>query len=334
MQYKKVSVIFRFILTKENAMHICPRHFCMLLILSCGFILYAQTEQQDLKWKRYPSTVPVTAITVNNTDLWYSTSGNLRLVNINRDEIKQEIDDVAGVPVSQITCMATDSSGKILFGTQSKGIITFTGSAFSQYAHNETLSESHITVLHVDRKKRTWIGTDMGLHMVKNGDIVSYTNEAHRAARKINDIDDDTKGRVWFATDDGVLCLVEGNWEMYTEQSGLSYNTIHALAYDDVHEQLWVAAGEADINMYNDSAWNVYMDITQGINDILTDSQGRIWFGGTQGLIKYNTIEWVTDPEKIGFSVAQINAMQIDPGGNMYFASGRGVIFLQNPYPY
>ena len=68
---------------------------------------------------------------------------------------------------------------------------------------------------------------------------------------------------------------------------------------------------------------------------IMVDTQSRIWFGSSSmGLLKFNGDEWVNDPHKNGISAAQVNALQRDSGGNLWFATDKGLLRMNNPYPY
>jgi ligand-binding sensor domain-containing protein len=117
-------------------------------------------------------------------------------------------------------------------------------------------------------------------------------------------------------------------------KNGLSWNDTKALAYDAKKNMIWAAVGDKDMNAYDGKSWKVFMEVGDGIVAIMADTQSRIWISTATGLMKFNGDEWVTDPQKIGITAAQVTQMQCDDKGNLWFGMESGVLKLDNPYPY
>jgi ligand-binding sensor domain-containing protein len=76
------------------------------------------------------------------------------------------------------------------------------------------------------------------------------------------------------------------------------------------------------------------MEVAEGVIAIMADTQSRIWIATASGLMKFNGEEWISDPQKIGITAAQVAQMTRDEKGNLWFGMESGVLKLDNPYPY
>jgi ligand-binding sensor domain-containing protein len=125
-----------------------------------------------------------------------------------------------------------------------------------------------------------------------------------------------------------------GLMSSHSMQNGLSWNEVKALGFDARTNTMWAAVGEMDINAFDGGSWKVYMDIREGVRSILCDTQSRVWFGSASGLMKFNGTEWISEVQKLGIPATQVNQIQRDGEGNLWFGTESGVIFLKNPYPF
>lgn len=102
---------------------------------------------------------------------------------------------------------------------------------------------------------RIWLGTDNGLYIYENDNLHRYVHDAYKptsslASNVVWSLYKDMDGNIWVGTDNGVTILM-------AEKGLIRYNL-------------------ADITGSHDG---------NRITNLLTDSRGRLWLGGSDGLI-------------------------------------------------
>jgi ligand-binding sensor domain-containing protein len=207
---------------------------------------------------------------------------------------------------------------------------------FTTYTAGKSLVSDAVNVIYPTRDGSVWIGTDNGLSVYKSGTWQTYTTKQGLAGDQVKAMVSDGRGALWVGTAKGISVFDGAKWTSYTMAMDkcLSWNDTKALAYDPRTKTIWAAVGEKDVNSFNGTSWSVFMEIADGIMSIMTDSQSRVWFGMATGLLKFNGDEWISDQKKLGVPAIMVTQMYRDNGGNLWFASEKGVIFVTNPYPF
>ncbi len=314
------------------------RNAMMLCTLMLTGVLFAQNVTQEMdygdnsiEWRIFESEGAVTAFTVVSGTIWYSTGVSVGELDMktNKSRAYPTLGSASGEGIKTI---AHDGRKGVWFGGV-EGAIFYANNKFTTYTKENGLADNAVNVIYCTGGS-VWVGTENGLSQLQGSSWKSYTVKDGLCGNKIRDITDDGKGGVWFATNKGIAGYTSGQWKTFDVKSGLSSNDVKAIAYDTRKKEMWAAAGEQDVNNYNGKEWNVFMDIMPGLTSIMSDTQSRIWFGSTSGIIKYNGFEWVTDPAKVGFPATLVNDMYIDNKGDLYFALENGVLHMKNPYPY
>ena len=323
------------------------RKTIVAILLNCLFagMLFAATKPKDdntvdsldydfkIEWKNYGGAVTVKAFTVQRENLWYAAN-NMVVVQSLKSSARRTVSTIGDLSTEEVTCMATDSSGKVWIGTPG-GCAVEAGAKFTSFTTENGLSDNAVLCI-VPSKSGVWVGTANGLCLYNNGAFKSYTKENGLCGNKINAAVIDYKtGAVWVGTDKGISVFTNGKWSSHTMNNGLSWNDTRALGYDPRSGYIWAAVGEKDVNCYTGKEWKVYMGILDVLGSIMCDSQSRIWCGSPEnGLVKYNGDEWIYDVAKTGIPVTKVYATYRDEGGNLWFASEKGLLRVNNPYPY
>jgi ligand-binding sensor domain-containing protein len=285
---------------------------------------------QPTEWSVYPADEPVTAFTIKGDELWYATSSSAFKASIKK-RLVQKFDKLGSMEGTDITCMATNGANVWIGGKN--GVAMGGSKGFTVFTADNGLPGNSVNALVADGPK-TWVGTDDGLACYSNGSWKVFTTKNGLSNNKVQALVTDDKGRVWIGTAKGV-CVYDGSsftvWDM---KKGMSWNNVKALAFDPRKMTVWAAVGEKDVNSFAKDKCNVFMDISEGITSLMVDSQSRVWVGTTSGLVKYNGDEWINDPKKLNIPAAQVQWMQRDGAGNLYYACENGIVRLSNPYPY
>lgn len=308
-----------------------------MLLCICAGMISAQVKkdvidygESGIQWRVIATEGPVAAFVKTPAFIWYSTGALVAKYDLktNNKSTFTKLGDMSGAGIKAIA----DEGGAIWFGGDN-GVAVNRADKYTVYTKANGLCDNAVTAVHVVGGS-VWVGTANGVSQFSAGNWTVYTTSNGLSGNSIRGISSDSKGAVWFATDKGVSVFSGGQWKKYDSKGGLSSDDVKAITVDQRKNEVWIAAGAQDINSYDGKSWNTYIDIYGGIICIMGDSQSRIWFGAPTGIIKFNGIEWVTEPEKIGFPAAQVTQMFKDKNGDLFFALENGILHMKNPYPF
>jgi ligand-binding sensor domain-containing protein len=288
------------------------------------------------EWRIYSTDAAVKSFCVQKDLLWFVTEkgvGWMNLVSAKKTDQPTFFADIAGVPGSDATCCAIDASNVVWVGTKS-GLAMRTKDAFKLFTKDNGLSDNVVNKILAVRGAGLWIATDNGVTQYQNGTWKVFTSKDGLAGDNVRDIAAGAQGVLWFSTNKGISCYEAGKWTSYTMKNGLSWNDTKVLAVDPKSNTLWAAVGEKDVNRFDGKEWKVFMDVADGATALMADTHSRIWLAYSGGLMKFNGDEWVSDPQKVGITAAQVSQMFRDDKGNLWFGMEKGVLKLNNPYPY
>lgn len=309
------------------------------LALLLPFVVWAQTVtetmdygESDIQWRVYETDGMVIAFTVSTSCIWFSTGNTVGAYDLKTNQ-KRAYNNLGDVSSAGIKTIYGDNKCGIWFGGDN-GAVLYKNEKFKSFTKKDGLSHNKVNKI-LCTSSGVWFATASGVSRYHKGTWKVYKEEDGLCGNKVRDIAADDKSTLYFATNKGVAVFDGYKWKKYNTNNGLSSNNAKAIAYDTRKKEIWVAAGEQDVNHYSGKKWNTYMDILMGITCIMADTQSRIWFGSAEsGVYKYNGFEWISEPAKIGFPAALVNDMYRDNEGDLYFALESGILHMKNPYPY
>jgi len=196
-----------------------------------------------------------------------------------------------GLPQNSITCIAQTGDGYIWFGTQ-EGIARFDGVRFTTFDKHNTpaIKNNYITALHVDSKKRLWIGTyDGGVLSYSEGaftplDLGSSFENAH-----IRAIHEDGSGRLWIAVrNKGVVSIDNGTQRIFDTSNGLVNNEPWTLC-DDGDGRMWIGTEEGISIIVGGTVKSFTTKnglISNSVNAICSGADNTMWIGTNLGVMQ------------------------------------------------
>jgi len=318
------------------------KYLCTGLILAGCFSIVAQdikdedvkaqefTYEKPTEWSVYASNEPVSTFTIAGDELWYATPASVFVASIKKRTV-QKHPTLGTIPGSDVTCMTVDGNTVWIGGKN--GVAMHSGGKFTAFTAENGLPDNSVNALFAVGGK-VWVGTDKGLACYSGGSWKVYTTKEGLSHDKVNALVADGSGNIWVGTQKGISVYNGSGWTIWDMKKGLSWNNVKALAYDPRKKVIWAAVGEKDVNNFKNGEWNTFMDIREGITSIMVDSQSRVWIGSSSGLMKYNGDEWIDDPKQLYIPAAQVQWMQRDSAGNLFYACENGVVRLSNPYPF
>jgi ligand-binding sensor domain-containing protein len=111
--------------------------------------------------------------------------------------------DVAYNP-NYIVALAVDDDGVVWAGTWGGGLSRYDGKAWKTYTVDDGLPGNHVFMLHIDAKKRLWIGTNNGLATPKDGKFQVLTTADGLFSNRVFSMATSADGTMWVGSYGGV----------------------------------------------------------------------------------------------------------------------------------
>ena len=158
----------------------------------------------------------------------------------------------SGVHDPSITCMVEDLSGNILFGGRKNGLsrYTYETETFESFQENNnaketTLADNRVNDMEIDSEGAVWIATGRGLSQFKNDQFRSFyqdnSNPKSLPNNSVLAVAVDGADNVWVGFSGGVAKMTDkaGNFKVYTEKDGLADAMIEEIMTDS-DGRIWV----------------------------------------------------------------------------------------------
>ena len=234
-----------------------------------------------------------------NEKLFFGTNNGLNIKDENGFRV---LDKKDGLVSDQVYSLINDQLGNVWIGGRG-GVSVYDGSFVKSY--KSSFSElAQLWALKEDRDNTIWAGAYQGgVYKLIDGEFVSLNDSLGIKDDNCLAIHEDYKGNLWFATYDGVY-LYEKQDKKLTNigtKKGLSSNLVYSFVEEKTHPYLWVGTNQGvnriDLEeFYKERKVNVvqygYDDGFYGVecnpNATYLDTNGGIWFGTVNGLIRYN----------------------------------------------
>jgi len=212
--------------------------------------------------KVYPVLNPNAAhalATDNNANLWIGTGGGGAYMYDGNNFISYLTEigwKYEGSFQNWIPFIRKDDKGNMWFASMSNGGVNqFNGKKFTQYLLNDGLSDNQVRTIYCDKSGKIWIGfngnRNSGLTVYDGKSFNTYALEDGLCNQRIRAIFEDKKGRLWLGADLANLCIFDG--QKFSE--------------------------------FNDKG-QTFSDVFF----IFSDLKNNIWFGGKNGIWKYDGI--------------------------------------------
>ncbi len=230
-----------------------------------------------------------------------------------------------GLCYDRVSNVLIDTKGQIWVGTW-EGVCKFNGTTFSDFplpipvieVPSYQATENWVTEIIEDREGNIWFGrSGYGACKYDGKSFTQYTKKEGLPSNCVQAIHEDQKGNLWFGTrvaendhpdadkrtGEGGLSRYDGKtFSQFPGVEGLSKNDIYSL-HEDKAGHMWIGATGVGVYQYDGQTFKMYkgtdrMDLTYsyGVQSILEDRKGTLWFGFSGGLfrLKDNSIVHVT----------------------------------------
>jgi ligand-binding sensor domain-containing protein len=205
-----------------------------------------------------------------------------------------------------------DKDGGIWAGTND-GVFRFNGIGFVEFKLPNPVIENpsykwvagKIWSLMQDKKGNIWFGRDgFGACKYDGKSFTHFTKKEGLCSNNVSNIVEDKDGNIWIASitsdfpkeikEGGVCCFDGKKFTQYPDIKGLIDNDIYCI-YNDKSGNMWITSVGIGAYRYDGKKFDFFNKVDYngdlikyfGVQSILEDSLGTLWFGFSGGLFRF-----------------------------------------------
>ena len=199
--------------------------------------------------KKYPVLNPNAVhslATDNNDNLWIGTGGGgaYKYDGINFEPYLTEIGwKYEGSYQNWIPSIRKDDKGNMWFASMSNGGVNqFNGKEFIQYLLKDGLSDNQVRTIYCDKSGKIWIGfngnRNSGLTVYDGNTFKTYSLSDGICNQRIRSIFEDKNGTLWLSADLANLCVFDGQNFSEFNYNGQSFADV-LFIFSDLEDNIW-----------------------------------------------------------------------------------------------
>ncbi len=249
-----------------------------------GIVLY---RHGNFSYPDYNQELPKSIRNVHidrNNTVWIGSNNSGLYYIRNNEVIHVDHPLVANATIMDIT---SDDVGRVYIATYKNGLIVIENNIYRQYDIKDGLHSNDINTLFYTHDNLLYIGTTLGLNLLKDNLISS---EPYLEDMEINKMIEDGYGSVWIATEIGLgrINKLYNTHELFTTGDGLPTRQISDLVFD--HEgNLWLSTKKGGVMRLKHSNFVNYSEVDglalDLINIIEEKEPGIFYVGSDDGAI-------------------------------------------------
>lgn len=263
----------------------------------------AQAEEDTFEKVLNENVLSVFEDSVGN--IWAGTFGE-GVILINRETgKKRRLNEKDGLPNGSI--LSIDGTGELIWLATLGGVVELrcrkdpmneSDFTIKMLDYESALGTNFIYKVYVDRRGRTWFGTDgKGISVLENGKLSSYQETGQDAIRSVYSITEDNADNIWFSTlRNGIYRFDGKDFKHFGKSEGLRNLSIRGLVKDKNGHILILHPGGID-RLNPETEQLTYFGKSVGIGDMdpnlntyALDHRGDIWIGTNKRIIKYTAL--------------------------------------------
>jgi len=257
--------------------------------------------------------------------LWVGTDGG----GLYRREGDRFVEVVVedGLNDRSVIGISLDSDGGMVVAYRD-GLRYFRDGQTEVHTSREDLHRVAIASLATDGEGHTWVGSQQGLYVFKNGDF-SAPMRSYDEVRNAQVITFGPDGAAWVGTPLGVAELSGDRVVRYNAEDGLRGTLVHAICLD--HEgSIWVGHNGTGVDQIKRTTFRS-LNRRQGLtHDVVTtvyqDRSGNMWIGTEEGLNLLPPEGGIRQfTRENGFPLQMVFTVCEDAAGDLWVGAFRGL---------
>lgn len=268
--------------------------------------------------------------------IWIGSYGGLS--RFNGVEFENISKTRAGAPASGVRNLLEDSQGKIWIGTNDAGLYLYDSKSFQHITgagENEEWQQMAATLsvhcLEEDAEGHIYLGAGSGLWTVDESMNLRMVEDPRLREIAVEALAGDRQGRIWGIGSGGELFLLQGQELVVLLEGDYFERNISYGLYIDDDDRIYVGTTDGQVirlrcsgeGAETDFSWDILTTGGEdGVNDIMRDSQGRLWICTDNGPGYF-------DEDDAFYKINSLNNNSImsrmceDYEGNLWFAASR-----------
>ena len=228
-----------------------------------------------------------------------------------------------------ITALMEDDENNLWLGTLKDGVLRINNNQIEQLNTQSGLPNNRVLSLLQDFENSIWIGTNGGLMRLRKAPFTSWTKKRQLNGdyvRSIIDIDDQS---VLVGSSEG-LSLIKNSLAQNAQEN--NQIPVSVLSFAKRHDGgIWVGTYLKGLMLWKDQQLTPILSAKNGlpvdeVRAILEDSQGNLWVGTTDGLVRQSADGHLqTFTRNDGLPDNYIMALAEDDQGQLWVGTGVGV---------
>ncbi len=284
------------------------------------------TPLKDILGPQYGFSTIFSLLKTSKNEYWFGGTTEIGLY-VMKDGLLEDRTNHYGINLNEynINQIIEAYDGSIWFGAEFEGGLNqIVGDSLIRFRHDPedptTVGNNNVMCLYQTKDSTIWVGLRRhGLNSYKDGKFERYTYDPDDPFSLSNDfvycIFEDSNQNLWVGTEKGLNKLDRGTnkFKRYFTSDGLS-NDVIASIYEDDNGYIWLGTHKAITKMdpENERFWNFadYAGVySYPFNfNVVAKNQytGELYFGGVNGLVKFNPDEVRVDSKKPKVLIADI----------------------------
>lgn len=247
-----------------------------------------------------------------NANIWFGTQKGLTKYDRKQFEyIKIPYQDTTGIwlnkvyPVinpNAVYSLATDNSDNLWIGTTGGGAYKYDGKNFKSYLteigrkQEDSLYHNWVSYIKKDNKGNMWFASMTGGGISQfDGETFNYFSVKDSLSDDwVRTIYSDKSGNIWIGFNgnrNSGLTVYDGNsFKTYSVEDGLCHQQVRAI-YEDENGDLWIGEDNGNLCIFDGQKFSEFSYNGQTFSNvyfIFNDLEDNIWFGGRNGIWKYD----------------------------------------------
>ncbi len=253
--------------------------------------------------------------------LWIGTySGGL--CRLRGDDLQCQTQE-QGLGADSVGALCEDHEGSLWVGTKSRGLLRLRDTTFSAFTTRDGLSYDSARAI-VEGRDGIWIGTDVGLNLLVDGQFVDFPKRQELASNPVMALHESADGALWMGTFQvGLSQLVDGRWSPPVAELD------HVTAIVDDEDGALIIGSRAGLFRYGDGrVEEIPLGLPHAhVKGLHRTRDGALWIATHgSGAVRYadGAVE-LLNPDQVGEHAVVLCAYE-DADGTMWFGTADSLI--------
>lgn len=291
------------------------------------FQVNGQSKLEVLTQYNLPTLNVYSVLETHNGQILVATERGAYIIGDNRPTLLHP--SLAG---EAITTLMEDDENTLWLGTIKNGVVRLTNNQIERLNTQSGLPNNRVLSILQDFEGSIWIGTNGGLMRLRKAPFTTWTKKRRLIGDYVRSVIDIDEQSVLVGSSEG-LSVISNN----IARNALASNSspISVLSFAKRHDGgIWVGTYLNGLMLWNAHELLPQLDHKNGlpsdeVRSILEDTQGNLWIGTTNGLVKQDT----TGQQQVltrhnGLPDNYIMALAEDDRGQIWVGTGVGVAKL------